>query len=76
MENGIFTALTTLGTLSAAQFKNVSLAAVDADDRILYNDATGAVSYDRDGSAAGFAAIQFATISGAPTLTRADFVVI
>jgi trimeric autotransporter adhesin len=77
LENAIFTALTTTGALSAAQFKNVTNGGpVDADDRILYDDATGTVSYDRDGSGAAFAAIQFALITGAPTLTQADFVVI
>jgi Ca2+-binding RTX toxin-like protein len=77
LENtGIFTALgLATGVLNVNLFKNVSLAAVDATDRILYNDATGAVSYDIDGSGAALA-IQFATITGAPTLTSADFVII
>lgn len=76
LENAVFTALgAATGALNAAMFKNVSLGAIDASDRILYNDATGAVLYDIDGSGAA-AAIQFATISGAPTLTVADFLVI
>jgi Ca2+-binding RTX toxin-like protein len=76
LENAVFTALgAATGALNAAMFKNASLGAVDASDRILYNDATGAVLYDIDGSGAA-AAIQFATISGAPTLTVADFLVI
>jgi Ca2+-binding RTX toxin-like protein len=78
LENtGIFTALgAATGVLGAALFKNLTTGgAVDASDRILYNDTTGAVFYDIDGSGAA-AAIQFATIVGAPTLTNADFVVI
>lgn len=76
LENAIFTALgTTTGTLTSAQFKNTSLSAIDGSDRILYNDGTGEVSYDIDGSGAA-AAVVFAVITGAPTLTASDFVII
>lgn len=78
LENtGVFTALgLATGVLNVALFKNLTTGgAVDASDRILYNDTTGAVFYDIDGSG-GSAAVQFATIAGAPTLTNADFVVI
>ncbi|TNC95896.1 MAG: Integrins alpha chain, partial [Rhodocyclaceae bacterium] len=44
---------------------------LDADDRILYNPATGAVLYDPDGSGAA-PAVQFATLSGAPALAFDD----
>lgn len=76
LENAVFTALgTATGTLNAVMFKDITLAAIDASDRIVYNGTSGAVLYDRDGSGAA-AAVQFATISGAPTLTAADFFVI
>jgi Ca2+-binding RTX toxin-like protein len=52
------------------------MAAHDADDRIVYNTATGALYYDADGIG-GEAAIQFATLSGSPDhLTAADFAVL
>ena len=76
LENAIFTALgAATGVLNASLFKNLSLAAIDADDRILYNDGTGAISYDIDGSGAAVAVV-LAVITGAPTLTNADFMVI
>jgi Ca2+-binding RTX toxin-like protein len=73
LENAIFTALTTTGTLAAGAF-NTGTTATQADDRIIYNTATGALLYDADGLN-GAAAVQFALISGHPALTNADFFV-
>lgn len=76
LENAIFTTLTVTGTLAATAFKNLTTGgAVDADDRILYDNATGALYYDSDGSGAT-AAIQFATLTAGPTVLFTDFVVI
>jgi serralysin len=49
----------------------------DADDRIVYDTATGALYYDADG-AGGAAAIQFATLGATthPLLKAADFAII
>ncbi len=74
LDNAVFSALTP-GALLAAQFKNLSLAPIDASDRILYNQTTGALFYDADG-AGGAAAIAFAVLNGTPAITAADFVVI
>ena len=75
LENGVFTALTTLGTLSPDAFY-IGAAAHDATDRILYNSGTGALSYDADGSGA-VASVRFATLStGLTTLANTNFVVI
>ena len=72
LENAVFTALTT-GTLAESAFY-AGAAAHDANDRIIYNKATGALSYDADGKG-GAAAVQFATLTGL-ALTNADFVVV
>ncbi len=74
LENSVFTALTAVGTLPASQFR-IGAQALDANDHILYNKATGALIYDANGNAAGGAA-QIATIGTGLALTSADIVVI
>jgi serralysin len=80
LENGVFRALTVTGALAAGALR-VGPAALDADDRIVFNATTRALSYDADGNGAA-AAIQFATLDTGhalptgPVLTAADFVVI
>jgi serralysin len=75
LENAIMTALASTGVLAANLFKNLSLGVIDADDQVLYNATTGAISYDSDGSGAG-AAIQFATVGINLAMTNTDFFVI
>lgn len=74
LENGIFTALGAPGTLAASGFV-IGSAAQDADDRILYDSASGALSYDADGTGAA-AAIRFATLATGLALTSADFLIV
>jgi Ca2+-binding RTX toxin-like protein len=50
-------------------------AAQDADDRIVYDSATGQLFFDSDGSGAG-AAVLFATLVGHPTINASDFTLI
>jgi len=53
-------------------------AAADASDRIIFNEATGALVYDRDGTGSA-AAVQFATLDPAGfsgTLTAANFLIV
>jgi serralysin len=60
--------------LSSGAFAN-GTAAQDADDRIIYNQATGELWFDADGNGAG-AAVQFALLAAGTTLTASDIVVI
>jgi serralysin len=73
LENAVFTGLAA-GALAAGAFAS-GAAATQADDRIIYNGATGALLFDVDG-VGGAAAVQFATLSTGLALTAADFVVI
>jgi len=50
-------------------------AAADAEDRILYDRATGALSYDPDGTGAA-EAVRFAVLTRKPVLTPSDFFVV
>ena len=74
LENAIFTALTATGTLAASRFR-IGANALDANDNVIYNSATGALIYDADGNGAG-AAVQVATIGVGLAMTNADIVVI
>ncbi|MDD5274110.1 MAG: calcium-binding protein, partial [Methylovulum sp.] len=74
LENAIFTKLTATGVLSAANF-HIGTGAADANDFIVYNQTTGALSYDSNGNGA-VAAVQIATLGVNLALTNADFVVI
>jgi Ca2+-binding RTX toxin-like protein len=74
LENAVFTALTATGTLAAARFR-IGTKALDANDNIIYNSATGALIYDANGNGAG-AAVQIATIGVGLALTHADIEVI
>jgi Ca2+-binding RTX toxin-like protein len=73
LENAVFASLTTTGTLALGSFR-LGKAAVDANDYLIYDDATGALYYDADGNGVA-AAVQFAAFSAAPALTYADFLV-
>ena len=74
LENAVFIALTSTGTLAVSQFK-IGTKALDANDFIIFNKTTGSLLYDADGNGA-IAAIQIATIGTGLNLTNADIVVI
>jgi Ca2+-binding RTX toxin-like protein len=74
IDDAIFTAAGGLGALNANAFF-AGAAAHDADDRIIYNAATGQLFYDADGNGAG-AAVQFASLNPAVALVASDFLVI
>jgi serralysin len=73
LENEVFTGLAA-GSLAAGAFA-IGAAAADADDRIVYNSATGALYFDADGTGAG-AAIQFATMTAGTSLAASDLFVV
>ena len=73
LDDAVFAGLS-LGALNANAFVN-GTAALDADDRIIYNQATGQLFYDADGNGGG-AQVLFATLSGNPALTASEFTVI
>ena len=68
----IFSAIAASGTLAAGAFV-LGTAAADADDRILYDSATGKIFYDADGNGAG-AAVLFAQVAVGTALNNFDFV--
>ncbi|CAN5122281.1 hypothetical protein BH10PSE7_BH10PSE7_31290 [soil metagenome] len=61
-------------SVSATEFR-IGTVAADANDYLIYNSTTGALSYDANG-AGGAAAIQFATLAPGLALTSADFAII
>ncbi|MGC3971154.1 MAG: calcium-binding protein [Pirellulales bacterium] len=73
LDDAVFTALTP-GALAAGAFV-IGTAAADADDRIIYDSATGQLYYDADGNGAG-AAVLFATLQGHPAIAASDFMII
>jgi Ca2+-binding RTX toxin-like protein/uncharacterized protein YxjI len=74
LDDAVFTAIGGPGALNPNAFF-AGAAAHDADDRIIYNQSTGQLFYDADGTGAG-AAILFATLNAGTTLTVSDFTVI
>jgi Ca2+-binding RTX toxin-like protein len=73
LENAIFTALAP-GVLPAAAFV-IGAAATTADQHIIYDSASGALSYDADG-VGGAAQTQFAQLTSGLPLANNDFLVI
>jgi serralysin len=73
LDDAIFTALG-IGAVSAGAFV-LGTAAQDADDRLIYDQATGRLFYDADGNGAG-AAVLFAELTVGTALTATDFQVI
>ncbi|MEQ1715239.1 MAG: hypothetical protein ABL907_04520 [Hyphomicrobium sp.] len=78
LENAIFSGLGAVtGFLASAKFwASATGLAHDADDRIIYNTASGVLTYDSNGNAAGGTIAQFALLTTKPALTSADFLVI
>jgi Ca2+-binding RTX toxin-like protein len=75
LSKSVMTALGGLGTFSANDFK-LSSESLDSSDRIIYNQTSGALFYDADGSG-GSAALQIALLSSLPVgIDYTDFTII
>jgi Ca2+-binding RTX toxin-like protein len=76
LDRAIFASLPGEGTL-LSQYFHVSATGVAADDNdyILYNTTSGALLYDADGNGQGVA-VEFATLTGKPTIKADDFLVV
>ncbi len=77
LENAVFAAFAATGTPNANSFDSGSgrTAADDAFDRLVYNTDNGNLYYDADG-VGGAAAVQIATLTGIPTLSHDDFLIV
>ena len=73
LDHAVFAGLAA-GAVAGGAFA-IGAAAGDADDRIIYDSATGALWFDADGNGAG-AAVQFATLGTGLALTASDFLII
>ncbi|HEX8258317.1 MAG TPA: hypothetical protein VF589_11855, partial [Allosphingosinicella sp.] len=74
LDRSVYTGFAETGTLRLAAFRE-GTRAQDDSDRILYDQATGKIFYDADGSGDG-AAILFAKLDAGTALTVADFVIV
>ena len=74
LDDGLFAGIGTPGSPLAAAFK-LDGTAVDASDRIIYDQTSGALYYDADGSGGGVA-VQFAQLTPGTVLTLSDFNII
>ncbi|AMJ62031.1 GH12 family glycosyl hydrolase domain-containing protein [Bosea sp. PAMC 26642] len=63
------------GTLAAGAFR-AGTAAVTAAQKIVYDESTGKLYYDKDGSGSQYQPVQFAVLENHPHITNTDFFVI
>lgn len=75
LSSAIFTSLG-VGVLASDSFYIGSSGADDSNDYIIYNASTGALYYDADGDGILADQVQFATLTGAPTIANTDFIVV
>ncbi|QMS88361.1 calcium-binding protein [Nostoc edaphicum CCNP1411] len=64
-----------IGSLSASQF-TLGTSATTIAQRFIYDNSTGELYFDQDGSASGFTQVKFAQLLGGVTLTENNFVVV
>ncbi|MFN9646448.1 MAG: M10 family metallopeptidase C-terminal domain-containing protein, partial [Cyanobacteriota bacterium] len=73
LEKAVFTALSVAGPLSASAF-TIGAAASSATHRIIYNNLTGTLTYDSNGSASGGSTV-FAQLQAGLSLNETHFTV-
>jgi Ca2+-binding RTX toxin-like protein len=74
LENAIFTSLSATGTLASDYF-SATATAQDANDYIFYDQTTGNLYYDADGTGST-AAVQIANLSSHPSINYSDFFIV
>jgi Ca2+-binding RTX toxin-like protein len=78
LDDAAFTSIGALGNFTAGDgrfWASSTGTAHDADDRVVYNQSTGGLYYDADGSGSGAAQL-IATVLNAPAVAATDIVVI
>ncbi len=77
IDNSVFPNLTVEGWLPAYMFKIVgdAMGVVDSNDRLIYNDRTGYLTYDWNGSASG-GRVLIAEFDNAPDLRASDIFIV
>ncbi|MDX2309396.1 MAG: calcium-binding protein [Hyphomicrobium sp.] len=73
LDNSVFARFGQTGTLSIANFR-IGAAALDGNDFIIYNQSTGALFYDSNGSTAG-GMVKFGVVTNRTTLSHLDFLI-
>ncbi len=76
LDDDVFAGIGAAGALDTAYFRaGAHVTALDGDDHVLYDTASGNLYYDADGS--GFdAAVLVASLTGMPAITAADILVV
>ena len=76
IDNAVFIGLTGAVLGATAFAANATGLATDMFDRIIYETDTGALWFDRDGSAVGFSRVQFADLASGLIMTSAEFMIV
>ncbi|MHC5827391.1 MAG: calcium-binding protein, partial [Nostoc sp.] len=64
-----------IGSLQTSQF-TLGTSATTSTQRFIYDNITGGLYFDKDGSAGAFTQVKFAQLSAGVSLTKSNFVVV
>ncbi|HEY1708833.1 MAG TPA: hypothetical protein VGG10_11260 [Rhizomicrobium sp.] len=77
LDGKVFAGVGTSGAFNANDFvADANGTATNTSQHIIYNTHTGILYYDADGNGTAHAAVEFAVLTGAPTVSAADFALI